>query len=920
MNTLADNPTAILGLTSINLKGNSVKDEGTKALCNLLTAMGHTSLLQSLNLSYTDTVLAPLLPILSDALKHSLITLNLSGITLSSVTVNILQSSIVEFQQLQNLILRNCDLTEILVENILTSLQENSKIRRINLDLSANSIGKFSVNLPSLRQSLRCTDNLYELNLCGNPIKENDWPVIFSGLSKHDYFRRLQLNIPENLDDATKIMSHLSEFLEQQALERLTIHPNFKKQIHGKVFAPLLIALEKNPPLRELDIRNNRLGDSVISSLIKSLSSNSHLFCLLLDGNGCTITSWQGLYELVFQNNGTLSTIETPQEDINDYLETHSQKQETVEIIWKNIRALLEERRESSSNFKEYRKTLTADKMEEVDAKSDSAYAQFQDLFKGILPTLEQNTIDNTSRKGNHTLFLGEFDCEDILLGCLSPSEESYYKETGDYKSFGYKEELDDSIISKETLPTSPDKPQPPIKSPSFSPVNTETLENSFIPVRPSKSKDSVRRRKLVSSCSNMFDSIYGGVKSDGTEDPLYIKEKAASNSDLLKDLMKHQIQNNENSQSHNENPTLSFKLPPLSTASHRDNTSMLGKGKETVRNNTEEVVCGYKVEIDLPTDPPAPTRAPPSPPTLNNDRPLHRRDIRSKKSMSTTVSGWRKPTPPPEVVAALNSISNETKVEDVQRSWKKTGPPPEVLAAMREISDAKPNRPPPAVPSRSASVQISPSRRFKSEDAEDNPTAFLRQKATVNQKILPNNNSQIKAVPVRPNVTGRRANASKYYSLQRTPLNINSEPSIPTAPIPNKFKQKQKMVRSEEILPSGFFIHKATDPPAPTRLPPEPPSSLESENTSNEIEKMGPSKTVTSRQVPPPVPRRTSFRRSASDMSAEARNSVNTKQAPPPPARPATRTLTASNPPVPLRDNRPTPPPRSHQSYNFNP
>uniref|UniRef100_A0A671KE05 Ribonuclease inhibitor-like n=1 Tax=Sinocyclocheilus anshuiensis TaxID=1608454 RepID=A0A671KE05_9TELE len=238
--------------------------------------------------------------ILTSALKSNpshLRELDLSGNKIENTGVNHLCDVLKDSHcNLERLRLKGCDMTDEGCSAVTSALKSNPSHLR-ELDLRMNELGDAGVkNLSDLLMNPQC--KLEILDLCGCSITHEQCLILTSALKSNPSHLR-ELDLSENQIKNTG-MSHLCDVLKDShcKLERLSL--NFCGITDVSALTQALTNTKALQFLKELDLRNNMIGDSkqqLIDVLRDSncklrLDREQPLFRAATKHTGMQFTSW----------------------------------------------------------------------------------------------------------------------------------------------------------------------------------------------------------------------------------------------------------------------------------------------------------------------------------------------------------------------------------------------------------------------------------------------------------------------------------------------------------------------------------------------------------------------------------------------------------------------------------------------------
>ncbi|XP_052392324.1 NACHT, LRR and PYD domains-containing protein 3 isoform X2 [Carassius gibelio] len=244
-------------LRELNLSGNKLGDSGVENLGDLLmNPQCNVEILDLCECSITEEQCLTL----SSVLKSThLRELDLSGNKMKNTGVNHLCDVLKDSHfKLERLRFRGCDLTDDGCSALTSALKSNPSDLR-ELDLCGNQLGESGVkNLRDLLMNPEC--NLEILALCGCSITEKQCLTLILGLcSNASHMRELDLSGNELKNTGVK---HLCYLLKDShcKLERLSLNDCAITDV--ACLAQSLAKTKAAEFLKELDLRNNNIGDS----------------------------------------------------------------------------------------------------------------------------------------------------------------------------------------------------------------------------------------------------------------------------------------------------------------------------------------------------------------------------------------------------------------------------------------------------------------------------------------------------------------------------------------------------------------------------------------------------------------------------------------------------------------------------------
>ncbi|XP_073975374.1 uncharacterized protein isoform X2 [Rhodnius prolixus] len=131
-------------------------------------------------------------------------------------------------------------------------------------------------------ESITCNQNIKELNLFGNNIKNENVPLIGKLLSRNASIETLILKW-NSFGESVKCFSAFCDGLaKNESLQRLDLRNN---ELCENCINHLANALKNNASLKHLDLRWNNISNGGAKYLLQALEENSSLKNILLEGN-----------------------------------------------------------------------------------------------------------------------------------------------------------------------------------------------------------------------------------------------------------------------------------------------------------------------------------------------------------------------------------------------------------------------------------------------------------------------------------------------------------------------------------------------------------------------------------------------------------------------------------------------------------
>ncbi|KAF9177643.1 hypothetical protein BGZ51_008505 [Haplosporangium sp. Z 767] len=293
-------------LTTLDLRGNSIGNNGARALSEALMTNSTLITLDLRNNSIGDNgALA-----LSKALKNNptLATLDLRNNWIGDNGAQALSEALMTNSILATLDLWNNSIGDNGALALSEALMINSTLTTLNLE--KNSIG--DKGAIALSEALMTNSTLTTLDLENNWIGDNGARALSEALMTNSALTILDLRGNSIGDDGTQA---LSEVLKNNSI--LTTVNLRNNSIGDNGAQALSEALMTNSTLTTLDLRNNSIGDNGALALSEALMTNSALTTLNLEKNSIGDNGALALSEALMTNS-TLTTLDLENNWIGD--------------------------------------------------------------------------------------------------------------------------------------------------------------------------------------------------------------------------------------------------------------------------------------------------------------------------------------------------------------------------------------------------------------------------------------------------------------------------------------------------------------------------------------------------------------------------------------------------------------------------
>ncbi|KAF9956626.1 hypothetical protein BGZ72_002637 [Mortierella alpina] len=262
-----------LSLTTLDLQGNAIGNDGAKALA---AALEINSTMTTLNL--TDNDIGPLgANALAEALKtnSTLTTLNLRGNAIGDDGAKALAAALKINSTMTTLNLTYNGIGPLGANALAEALKTNSTLTALNLSL--NNIQYDGAK--ALGEALKTNSTLTDLNLNYNSIRDNGTKELAEALKTNISLTTLSLNGNSIGNNGAQA---LAEALKTNST--LTTMSLDKNLIRGDGAEALAEALKTNLTLTTMSLDNNWIGDDGAKALMKTCKANSVFITLNSQG------------------------------------------------------------------------------------------------------------------------------------------------------------------------------------------------------------------------------------------------------------------------------------------------------------------------------------------------------------------------------------------------------------------------------------------------------------------------------------------------------------------------------------------------------------------------------------------------------------------------------------------------------------
>ncbi|KAK5580463.1 hypothetical protein RB653_000481 [Dictyostelium firmibasis] len=311
-----------LAIKYLNLSHNKFGDIGSQAIGGWMAKIrGHHSLdclvLANCNLNFQ--LMGPPLRVVD--IPRLDLSLNRIDRTSAKLLGNEVFDTVMNLSELN---FSGCGMNADSLEDIFISFNRNRKISNISLNLSHNALGAREATLMS--KSISGCRYLEALDISNNRLNCRSLMELLNAIKNIDQFNLHELNIANNYfsqgPEGDQLCQQLASLINTFPTIR-TLNISGGKYPLSKSLTPLLESLVKNNSLKELDISDNGLGDSMASIIGEMLRENTSLIYINLDNNQFGLSGWTAIAQpLLFDINRTLNHLIFPKTLASAYTST----------------------------------------------------------------------------------------------------------------------------------------------------------------------------------------------------------------------------------------------------------------------------------------------------------------------------------------------------------------------------------------------------------------------------------------------------------------------------------------------------------------------------------------------------------------------------------------------------------------------
>ena len=251
-------------IESLNLCGNSIKDEGFILLCN---ALYENKNLQNLNISNNNIRIQGLTQGLNLISTCKLISLNISQNQLLDSGIKVLSNSLQYFPNLQELNVSNCGFEFKGFEYLLNAFSSYKNLSSLNVSGNDIKHEDFEILKPLLETMM-----IKNLNLANCSLGNNATYILGDSISNNENLKKL--NISSNKISDKGFRSFISLFAHNSNIESFDCSQNLITDLSATNFVK---NLKYNHSLKKLNLFDNQLTNNVGNIFLEILHTNKTL-------------------------------------------------------------------------------------------------------------------------------------------------------------------------------------------------------------------------------------------------------------------------------------------------------------------------------------------------------------------------------------------------------------------------------------------------------------------------------------------------------------------------------------------------------------------------------------------------------------------------------------------------------------------
>jgi hypothetical protein len=298
-----------LGITHLNLSGSKFDSDTIAALELWLELGGNYSYLEEISLNDVSNFPFKILPKFKSCSKLNRLDLSNNRLD-SSSDMKLLTQLLTESPSLRRLNFSSCGIEKSSTLDLLLEAVKKMKCDDIELNLSNNSALSNETSWVKIAKECK----LKEFQLNNIHFKDSVLELLLNSFKSIPNLKFL------SLDDCKAKLRNPDTVLvlatSYPSLEILSLANGFDGSSIFALLKELVDGGCTNKTIRSLDISFNNLGDELANPLIRLIHLNRSITRLNCDGNGLSLSSWQGIYQALRSSNATTHTVQYPHADI----------------------------------------------------------------------------------------------------------------------------------------------------------------------------------------------------------------------------------------------------------------------------------------------------------------------------------------------------------------------------------------------------------------------------------------------------------------------------------------------------------------------------------------------------------------------------------------------------------------------------
>ena len=324
-------------IETINLSGNSIKDEGCILICK---GLNNNNNLLNLNISNNDIHSKGLTQGLNIITDCKLYSLNISNNPILDEGLKQLTNSLKNFQNLHKLNIANCGFQFSGFEHLINALQYIKRIEYLNV--SGNNLR--SQNFEKIKICF-ATFGIKYLNMSKCSLENESAYTLGECLSGNESIRNI--NISENKISDLGFKSFINLFSNNNSIEVFDCSVNFISDLTAKEF---IKNMKYNRCLKKINFYDNQLKNEIGNAFIELLEVNKTLISINLIYNRVQIKTMDEINHILKLNNEKQKAKFIPnlQKDIKNlqfnpelfkfYTQSIKNKKVQQEILYKKVK------------------------------------------------------------------------------------------------------------------------------------------------------------------------------------------------------------------------------------------------------------------------------------------------------------------------------------------------------------------------------------------------------------------------------------------------------------------------------------------------------------------------------------------------------------------------------------------------------